>query len=1069
MSDTIIESLGIEINSNSKDVVDGVNALVQSLNKLKPASKHATSGLDVFSKALGNLKNIVKSTEESVQEISSQLGSVNSAANGISSSAIDSVKSLSDALKSLSGVRISKSIAGQLTSISTVLSGMNINSGITQINELGKALPSLSNLPAPNLSNYLKQIKKLPETFAELQKVDVSKFTTQIKDLANALHPLGDEMERISNGFSKFPERIQRLITSTDKLSNSNKKAAGSFTDLYLKVRTGFTTLKRVGSIIGGFVNESTEYIENVNLFSVSMGEFAIEAAEYAELVRDKIGIDPSDWMRAQGVFMTMATGFGVTGERAKVMSQNLTQLGYDIASFYNYADVNEAMKKLKSGLAGELEPLRAIGYDLSQAKLEATALALGIDKSVSSMTQAEKAQLRYYAIMTQVTEVQGDMARTLDDPANQLRVFRAEANLAGREIGNVFLPALNAILPYAIAITRVFGNLAGTIAGLFGHTPEKVKESTKELVTGTDETQENLEMATEEAKKLKSYMLGFDELNVINPNTDSGIEDTSDMFDFELPEYDFLKNVVESKVNGIVEKMKEWLGITEEIDTWSEFFDTRIGNILKNVGTIGGAILLWKLGEGFLAGITLLWNLLKTKAVKFAIAVTITMMGVDAAKWIMEKTEGAINDITAVVGASLLGLGAVLAFIGGNLPLGIALMAVGAISLAAQISMNTTKLSDEVKGVIAVITAAVSLALLAVGAILAFSGANIPLGIALIAGGALVMASAVTPNWTSLSTEVQNTISLIMTIVGTALLAVGAILAFTGVNIPLGIGLMLVGAASLGTAVAINWDFIVDAIQGPVGLAMGILGGAAMLIGAILLFTGVNIPLGVGLLVGGAASLGTATAVNWDFLVDKVKGIWGKIKEFWKEKIAPVFTAEWWKKLGISIINGLSAGIEGGINGIITAFESMINWVVNGLNKISFTVPDWVPEIGGTVVGVNLSPVSFGRVSIPRFAEGGFPEQGQMFIAREAGAEMVGNIGRRTAVVNNEQIVESISVGVAEANSEQNALLREQNSLLRELVAKDSGVYLDGRSLSASVDKHKRERGRELIVGGVL
>ena len=382
---------------------------------------------------------------------------------------------------------------------------------------------------------------------------------------------------------------------------------------------------------------------------------------------------------------------------------------------------------------------------------------------------------------------------------------------------------------------------------------------------------------------------------------------------------------------------------------------------------------------------------------------------------------------------------------------------------------MNTDKLSDEVKGVIAVISGAVSVALLAVGAVLAFSGANIPLGIALIAGGALTLATAVAPNWEYIETALEGPIGLVTALVGGALLVVGAILAFTGVAAPLGIGLIMAGAASLGTAAVVNWDYIVDTLQGPVGLAVGILSGAAILIGALLLFTGVGIPLGLGLILGGAAALGTTVAVNWDFLVDKVKSIWGKIKEFWDEKIAPVFTAEWWRKLGVGIINGLNAGIEGGINGLITAFESMINWIVNGLNKISFTVPDWVPEIGGKTIGVKLSTVSFSRVSIPRYAEGGFPEMGQMFIAREAGAEMVGNIGRRTAVANNEQIVESISVGVAEANSEQNALLREQNSLLRELVAKDSGVYLDGRSLSASVDKYKRERGREVIVGGVL
>ena len=158
-----------------------------------------------------------------------------------------------------------------------------------------------------------------------------------------------------------------------------------------------------------------------MNLFTVAMGEGAEEALRFGQAVSDILGIDLSDWIRNQGVFNTLLTGFGNTADRAEIMSKNLTQLGYDLSSFFNIS-VEDSMQKLQSGISGELEPLRRLGYDLSQARLEATALSLGIDKSVASMTQAEKAELRYYAIMTQVTTAQGDLARTLEAPANQLR-----------------------------------------------------------------------------------------------------------------------------------------------------------------------------------------------------------------------------------------------------------------------------------------------------------------------------------------------------------------------------------------------------------------------------------------------------------------------------------------------------------------------------------------------------------------------------------------------------------------------------------------------------------------------
>lgn len=982
----------------------------------------------------------------------------------------------------------------------------------------------------------------------------VSNSNSAVKGIDALTRSLG-KIKGATKGGAGLPSVTKQLAN----LSKGTKNAGKSFTDMYYRMKMVTNGISMVARKIYSAVEKSMDYTENMNLFTVSMGEYAGEAMEYAETVSETMGIDTSDWIRSQGVFMTLATGFGVAGDRAATMSKNLTQLGYDLASFYNL-DVEDAMQKLQSGLSGELEPLRRIGYDLSQAKLEATALELGISKSVSAMTQAEKAQLRYYAIMTQVTVAQGDMARTLDDPANQMRVFKSQVSMAAREIGNVFIPMLNAILPYAIAVTKVIRNLAASLASLVGYQMPEVDYSGVEVVGNVaEDTSGALDDAVDSAKKLKSYMLGFDELNVINPGTSNTMEGVGE-FDFELPEYDFIGGAINSEVNKIVEQIEKslaeimsiasgfalavgavltftginiplglglmalgaiglvtntavnWNAMESPVETILGTLEGLIGGALLATGAIlaftginiplglalmaGGAISLatafalnWESVTepvrqviGTLAGIVggallTLGALLAFTGVNIPMGIALMATGaISLASAVALNWESLTGDVTSsittieyIVSGALIGLGAILAFTGVNIPLGIALMAIGAVTLGTAIAMNTSALSDEVKGVIAIITTAVSLALLAVGAILAFTGANIPLGIALMAGGALLMGTAILPNWNELSDSVKDTISIIMAAVGGALLVLGAILAFSGINIPLGIGFMLVGAASLGTAIALNWNSIVEALRGPVGLITGIISGALLVLGAILLFTGVGIPLGLGLMLAGAAGLGTVVAVNWDFLVDKVKGIWESIKKFWNTYIAPVFTAKWWINLGKTCINGLISGFEGGINGIIGAFEGMINWIVGGLNKISFDVPDWVPGIGGKTFGFNISTVSFSRVSIPRLAEGGFPEQGQMFIAREAGAEMVGNIGRRTAVANNDQIVTGIAGGVAEANEEQNVLLREQNSLLRAILEKDSGVYLDGKSLTNSVEKHQRERGRVLITGGVI
>ena len=167
--------------------------------------------------------------------------------------------------------------------------------------------------------------------------------------------------------------------------------------------------------------------------------------------------------------------------------------------------------------------------------------------------------------------------------------------------------------------------------------------------------------------------------------------------------------------------------------------------------------------------------------------------------------------------------------------------------------------------------------------------------------------------------------------------------------------------------------------------------------------------------------------------------------------------------------------------NGVVSVFTTVVNGLIDGINKVitkPFNAINDALKLMKEIKIANIKPFSglktihvpqIPKIPVETKAEGGLVDRGQMFIAREAGPELVGSIGRKTAVANNEQIVASVSRGVAEANSEQNSLLREQNSLLRELLEKSGNVYLDGKKITASVEKHQRERGRTIIVGGAV
>jgi hypothetical protein len=476
----------------------------------------------------------------------------------------------------------------KLKKVLEAINGLSVN--VKGLSELTNALKEMSEFDISNL-------KKLPNALKKLSEVDIASLVPQIQALADAMRPLSQVMKDIAAGYAALPKNIRAYVNAANSAQSATQKKLLTFAQLYIKLRLIFNVFRTAVNAVSEWVDAANTYIEDMNLFSVAMGKYAESARNYAQEVANVMGIDPGAWMRYQGVFQTLATGFGVAGDRAAVMSQQLTQLGYDISSFYNI-DVEAAMLKLQSGLSGELEPLRRIGYDLSQARLEAEALSLGIQKNFSDMTQAEKAYLRYYAILTQVTQAQGDMSRTLDAPSNQLRILKEQAAQAARALGEIFIPALNAILPYAIAVMHVIRDLASEIAAAFGFEMPKVDYSdlstsvsiTDNLSDGMEDVADGIDHANTSAKKFSRTLAGFDQLNIVGSVSGGGagggsanIDTSGGGFDWNklpLPTYDFIGDSVAERVAAIEEKIK---GAIPTI----KFFGALLAGALATVGII--------------------------------------------------------------------------------------------------------------------------------------------------------------------------------------------------------------------------------------------------------------------------------------------------------------------------------------------------------------------------------------------------------------------------------------------------------------------------------------------------
>ena len=884
---TTIESLELEIKQNGNSAAQGIDALSASLTKLKTATK---GGIGLTS-------------------VATQISKINTALNGANPDKLAKFADSLSKLSTLGNLKISSTIAKQLTNIGTAADGLK-SADFSGIEKMASALAPLSSYKATGLTSTVNALKKLPVISSMLSSMDWSSFTDQIQKLTDALEPLSTRLSEMPTSFSKLPSSFTKAINATNKLTAANTKASNSYLEFYAKAKMAISAVKGIASKVADWISNSAQYIEDMNLFNVAMGEYAEKAYNYAQSVSDALGIDPGEFMRNQGVFNTIIKGFGVASDKAYMMSENLTRLSYDIASFYNIS-TEDAFAKVQSGIAGELEPLRRLGYDLSVARLQQEAYNLGISKSVSEMTQAEKSQLRYCAILTQVTDVQGDMTRTLASPANQLRILRAQLTLCARSLGNIFLPLLKAIIPYAIAAAKAIRTLIDAVAALFGFeltdytdafnsTGSSIGSVVEDTNNEIDDTTTGLGKASDAAKKLKNNLLGIDELNIISPETadtlsggtGSGIGDLGDTGDLgiDLPSYDW--DLANLEVDTVINNIKNSLS---EIEAVVSGFALAIGTIL----VVSGVNI--PLGIGLMA------------------LGAVGLVHVIATNWngMSEQLANVLADVTAILGGFLLAIGAVLTFSGANLPLGIGLMVAGAALLATSAVINWKFLNGNIESVMDSLKKALiglAIGLLVIGAILAFTGANLPLGLGLMATGAVGLATQVNINWGSIASSIKNVLKEVGAALGAALFAVGAILAFSGVATPAGIALMVAGMASTAAGVALNWGSIVSGIKGVLKEIGDVIGVSLAAIGLILCLSGVAIPLGIGLIAAGVAAYASSDtgAMNW---------------------------------------SALRSEVESGLSEISDAFDNFAWDIIDGFDDITTAVGDWADNFAWDII----------------------------------------------------------------------------------------------------------------------
>lgn len=603
MADVDITSLSVEISAESQGAELNIDKLTTAISNLRTkgsVGKVCTS-LDKLSSSISALKQASAGISglDKITNFLNGISSVNTTAGvkGVNS-VVNAIKKIPNAVSALNGVDF-HSMSGSITQLTNALAPLSILD-ISGLKSLGSAF---------------KAIGTVPDLTDKLKAADLDSFADSCQKISAALTPLASQLETVGNAFAKLPPQLSKVVTQANRVTAANERQKKSYISLsnqlngFMRSAAKLVSLKAIATYLGNAAEKFNSYYEATNLFGVSMKGLTGEASTFINKMETLLGIDPTEAMNNMATIQGLTTSFGLTSDKAYVLSKNLTQLGYDLASLKNIP-VAESFTKIQAAISGELEPIRRLGVDLSQARLQQELLNLGYSQSVSTLSQADKAVLRYIAIMKQTTDAQGDFARTLSSPANMIRILQAQLNSLARAVGSLLYPALKSILPPLIAAVELVKELVTGIASLMGVKVEFPDfSSASDAVGGVTDAMDNTTKATgKAAKAFKNYIMGFDELNVIQKDSGSsggsgsGAGATGNLLgDVDLSGYDMFKNYVGSSVDEIKAKLKKLLplisGIAAGFATWaiSNSVLTALEKIKGEGSLIEAVLKLWK------------------------------------------------------------------------------------------------------------------------------------------------------------------------------------------------------------------------------------------------------------------------------------------------------------------------------------------------------------------------------------------------------------------------------------------------------------------------------------------
>lgn len=1064
--------------------------------KISADANKAKNALDKLASSLTNFQKSLSIDTSKLTSISNSIQSIANAANSMNTSGIKNISTLTNSINRMGKIDTSglSRISSALKTFSADMAGTKVD-GVGDIASIASSISRLGGVASgraiTNIPLLAKNLKQLFTTLSTAPNVseNIIRMTNALAGLASTGAAYGRAANSLGQNLNTYTSSAKRATKSTFSLA----AAFGKFYATYFLVIRGIKSLWK--SIEG-----TTDYIEAFNYYTVAFNKVGKEwgkdfekfgydnAEDYAQSFGSRVnellgkmsglkvdvdgGLISESGMKNLGLNLQVITQYasqlasitnslGQTGEVTTAISKSMTMLAGDISSLFN-VDYSTVATNLQSGLIGQSRALYKYGIDITNATLQTYAYRYGIEKAVSEMSQAEKQQLRLLAILDQSKVSWGDLANTINSPSNMIRQFTNNVKEAGMVLGQLFIPVLQKVLPVINGVVIAIKRLLVSVANLLG-----IKIDFSSFGQGVSGYNENLEDTADaldkvgkSAKKAKSYTLGIDELNIIDPNSGSsgssssggtGIDLTKEIMD-ATAEYE---KVWQEAFDKMQNTAMEWADKIEKIlepvkKLFKDLFKGDFFEAGQDLSWIVTGIFNWmsdaiasvdwyRIGQNigqFLAGID--WTAVFTSTGNFI------ETAIDAAIDLWKGSFDAAPIETAII------------------------TAVGLMKFTKLGKIVATKISKAIIGTSLV--AEITTAWKSLGGL----GGILTTDIATIMGAGTL-------------TEIGMT-------VGTGIIG-GIATAFVGYNFGKEIGSWIFkddkyfydnfswfGEGGFFDTIK-NTDFsiLIDAWKQMNSDAADFL-TRTMPIRQFFDFLS-QFKLDINDTFG---------------LVSVFENLKPIVENWFNESVMPWFSAEKWNQLGINIKTTLStkwneftawwknigfanwwnnvksyfttekwtwSGIKDGLsnawNNAIAAVKQIWNSFANWINdKLNFS---WDPI---TIAGIQLAPggsISLGK--IPTFETGGYvPSRYTMFMAGENGVpEIAGTVGGKTAVAGGVEIT-GIKDAINTTAEAQMRMMQQEIDLLKQLLVKETSVNIGDRDIARASLRGQKAMGLQII-----